>query len=246
MDVLKELEKSSISPRASLSERVVMVLKRFILSDSITVGDRLPPERQMADKLNISRTVLREALNQLIGEGLLERLSPRILRVAEFDRSVLISSMDAVDSGDIEFQDLMQLRYILEVGSIPLICERITAAHLARLQEFAIAHRNELEAGRSGNAADIKFHTCLLQVLDNSVIRQLLPIVEEQIGSFLLREPFRLMADQRGNRSGERVITEHQELINALEKKDANAALETLTRHLAPYFIHLQRHRISQ
>lgn len=242
MDVLKELEKSSISPRESLAGRVVVVLKRFILSESISIGDRLPPERQMADRLNISRTVLREALNQLIGEGILERLSPRILRVADFDRSALIASMDALDPGDIEFQDLMQLRYILEVGSIPLICERITVADLARLQMLADTHRRELEEGRSGNSADINFHTCLLQILDNSVVRHLLPIVEEQIGSYLLRDPFKLNSDPNAGRSGDRVIAEHQELIDALRARDVDAALKTMTRHLDHYFIHLREH----
>lgn len=196
----------------------------------------------MADRLNISRTVLREALNQLIGEGVLERISPRILRVADFDRATLMSSVDARDPGDIEFHHLMQLRYILEVGSIALICEQITNADISQLQALADIHRQELEAGRSGNSADINFHTCLLNVLDNSVVRKLLPIVEEQIGSFLLREPFKLNADRSAERSGERVITEHQELINALAAKDVDTALETMTRHLAPYFIHLKEH----
>lgn len=196
----------------------------------------------MADRLNISRTVLREALNQLIGEGLLERISPRILQVANFDRASLMANVDARDPGDIEFHDLMQLRYILEVGSVALICEQITTSDISRLQAHADNHRKELEAGRSGNSADIDFHTCLLNVLDNSVVRQLLPIVEEQIGSFLLREPFKLNVDPLGERSGERVIAEHQELIDSLAAKDIDTALETMTRHLAPYFIHLKRH----
>lgn len=240
MDVLNQLESESLSPRESLSGRVVVILKKFILTESIAAGERLPAERQMADRLNISRTVLREALNQLIGEGILVRSSPRILRVSEFDRNEVAATIDSLDTGDIEFRDLMQLRYILEVGSMPIICEQITPARIARLQQLALTYQQEIFEGRSGNAADISFHTELLRAVDNSIVRGVLPVIEEQIRSFLLSEPRSLKADRDLSASGSRVIGEHEEILTALINRDADAGLAAMAKHLSPYLAKLR------
>lgn len=240
MDILKQLESASISPRESLAGRVVVILKKFILTESIESGERLPAERQMADRLNISRTVLREALNQLIGEGILVRSSPRILCVSEFDRREVAASIDSLDNGDIEFHDLMQLRYILEVGSMPIICEQITSAKIARLEQLAQTYQQELAEGRSGNAADISFHTELLRAVDNSIVRGLLPVIEEQIRSFLLSEPRSLRAVHNSSGNGTRVVYEHEEILDALSKRDADAGLAAMAKHLSPYLAKLR------
>lgn len=240
MDVLKQLESSSLSPRENLAARVVVILKKFILMESVTAGERLPAERQMADRLNISRTVLREALNQLIGEGILVRSSPRILRVSEFDRKALAATIDSLDIEDIEFRDLMQLRYILEVGSMPIICEQITSAQIRHLQQLAKAYQQEIHEGRSGNAADISFHTNLLRAVDNSIVRGVLPVIEEQIQTFLLSEPMFLKDNQNLSISGSRVIGEHKEILNALITRDADAGLAAMAKHLSPYLAKIQ------
>ncbi|HWV22924.1 MAG TPA: FCD domain-containing protein [Thermomicrobiales bacterium] len=240
MDVLKQLEQVALPPRESLSDQVSLMLKRLIIGENMQPGDRLPAERQMADTLNISRTVLREALNRLIGEHILERPSPRMLQVADFDRAPLAATIDAMDTGDVQFRDLMELRYILEVGSIPLIYEKATPADIAEIEELASRHRREVAEGRSGNSADIQFHTRLLRVVDNSIVRSALPIIEQQIRAYLLREPSMLRLQNRQKQTTIRVVDEHQEIINSLRHGDVAAGLAAMTRHLAPYFARLQ------
>ena len=239
MDVLKHLEHASLPPRESLADRVAVILKKFILSESVAAGDRLPAERQMADTLNISRTVLREALNQLIGENILERPSPRVLRVADFDREALAASIAMTSDRDIQFRDLMELRYILEVGAMPLIIERIQLRQIDMIEELASKHRSEISAGRSGNGADVQFHTRLLQVVDNPIIHGVIPVIEEQIRSYLLREPSLLVPERRHTDTSARVIDEHQSIIEALRNRDTTAGLMAMTRHLEPYFTRL-------
>lgn len=240
MDVLKQLGNSSLSPRESLAGRVVVILKKFILTEPLDTGERLPAERQMADRLNISRTVLREALNQLIGEGILTRPSPRILLVADFDRRAVAETIESLDTGDIELRDLMQLRYILEIGSMPIICREITESRIQRLQQIANLNEQEILAGRSGNAADILFHTELLRAIDNSIVRSLLPVIEEQIRSFLLSQPASLKVDHESSAGRGRVANEHKEIIDALENRDVEAGLAAVAKHLSPYFARLQ------
>lgn len=246
MDVLKQLEHAALPPRENLSDQVTLILKKFILGEQIMPGDRLPPERQMADTLNISRTVLREALNRLIGEHILERPSPRILQVAEFDRDALATAIEATDNGDIQFRDLMELRYILEVGAIPLIYEKATDQDIREIETLAARHRREIAEGRSGNSADITFHTRLLSVVDNTIIRGALPVIEQQIRAYLLREPSMLRLRNRHEPTAIRVVDEHQEIIDSLRQRDVTAGLAAVTRHLAPYFARLRAQDIEE
>ncbi|GAA2374238.1 RpiR family transcriptional regulator [Catellatospora methionotrophica] len=79
--------------RESLSSRSATALKRYLLAERLEPGDKLPPERRLAEALNVSRTVLREAVNQLVGEGLVRREPSRSPTVTDFDRRQLAAQL---------------------------------------------------------------------------------------------------------------------------------------------------------
>src|SRR5690349_3946592 len=79
--------------RESLSSRSATALKRYLLTERLEPGDKLPPERRLAEALNVSRTVLREAVNQLVGEGLVRREPSRSPTVTDFDRRQLAAQL---------------------------------------------------------------------------------------------------------------------------------------------------------
>jgi DNA-binding MurR/RpiR family transcriptional regulator len=79
----------SMPARESLSAQSAEALKRYLVTEGLEPGDKLPPERRLAEALNVSRTVLREAVNQLVGEGLVRREPSRSPVVTNFDRQRL-------------------------------------------------------------------------------------------------------------------------------------------------------------
>src|SRR5262245_23553575 len=115
--------------RENLATSVATLLKRYILVERLAPGHRLPSERRMADALQVSRPVLREALSQLIGEGILVRRSPRALCVADFDRVRVGSEVGSVDDADAEMRHLIEVRVVLEIGAIEAIADRASDAH---------------------------------------------------------------------------------------------------------------------
>src|SRR5690625_4640890 len=104
MDVISGLEAFAQPARASLADQVATILKQFILVEGLEAGARMPAERHLATTLNVSRTVLREAQSRLIGEGVLERPSPRILQVAAHDRDALAASLAPFDERATQFR----------------------------------------------------------------------------------------------------------------------------------------------
>ncbi len=239
MNVTKQLEILEPPTREGLADQVVTILKRFVLVDDLKPGSRLPTERRLADTLNVSRTVLREALSRLIGEGLLVRTSPRVLQIADFDRETLVASLSPFDDRHIHFRDLMELRYILEMGALPVIINKMTPEFLADIEYWAEAYEGRLRSGDAGHGMDIQFHASLLRTLNNPTIESLLPLIEEQIREYLLFDPRQLGGGMSA--SNERVMSEHREILEAIRARRPMDALAAMERHLSPYFMAMQR-----
>lgn len=108
--------------RESLSARSAAALKRFLLTEGLEAGDKLPPERRLAEALNVSRTVLREAINQMVGEGLVRREPSRSPTVTDFDRGHLALLLDAPE--------------LIAFGSVPQVANQL-AVEPGTVQRFA-------------------------------------------------------------------------------------------------------------
>lgn len=122
-DTEPELPALAMPARESLSSRSATALKHYLLTQRLEPGDKLPPERQLAEALNVSRTVLREAVNQLVGEGLVRREPSRSPTVTDFDRRQLAA-------------ELMEKPEILAFGSIAEVAGQL-AVDPEEMQRFA-------------------------------------------------------------------------------------------------------------
>jgi GntR family transcriptional repressor for pyruvate dehydrogenase complex len=219
--------------RENLSVRVATILKRYILAERLEPGHRLPAERRLADWLNVSRVVLREALSQLMGEGILERPSPYVLCVASFDRAKLAADLSGLDHEDTEANDLIQLRVVLELGAIDSIVAGVTEAHLRAIEHWVIEGERTLAAGEPIFRADAGFHAALLKSLDNRVINGFLPLIEEHLRHDILLDPGRLTTGALP--TDQRVVQQHREIYEAIKRRDPVASRHWLLTHLIPY-----------
>jgi GntR family transcriptional repressor for pyruvate dehydrogenase complex len=219
--------------RENLAASVAKLLKRYVLVERLEAGYRLPSERRMADALQVSRPVLREALSQLIGEGILVRHSPRSLRVADFDRVRVGGEVGSVDDADAEMRHLVEVRVVLEIGAIEAIVHRATEAHLAEIERWVIEGERRVAAGESLLAADARFHAALLHAFGNPVIDAFLPVIEEHLRRHLLSVPHHLTGS--GTPDDYRVVAEHRQIFEAVKRRDVNAARLVILAHLNGY-----------
>ena len=219
--------------RRNLSDRVADTLKHYIWKEGFQPGDQLPPERQLAEALTVSRTVLREALSRLIGEGLIGRESPRKLRVTAFDRARLAAELAPLDEQDASLQDLIELRVFVEIGAIEVIAQRVTEAQLAAIEHWVVQGEEKLAAHEPLLLVDARFHASLLRVADNAAIDALLPLIEENLRQSLHVSPRQFGGS--GAPDDYRVVAEHRQILEALKRRDADAARMVMLAHLSPY-----------
>ena len=220
--------------RQPLSLRVTEILKRYILLEPLETGARLPAERRLAETLNGSRTVLREALSQLIADGILVRATPRILTVGAFDRLRAAAELAPLNDYNIVDQNLIELRVIIEAGAIEVIARRADEHDLREIERWVI-EGERLVAGSAEmmGRVDRRFHTALLRAAHNDAVTAFLPLIEQtmyqNVGAWLHH------LNQRDHPEDHRVVTEHRQIYEAIKRDDRETARMVLLAHLAPY-----------
>jgi len=194
MDVEEVLRPISKQP---LARRVADTIKRYILSENLAAGDALPGERQLAESLVVSRTVVREALGILIGEGLITKEAGRGIFVLPFDRERASAGFSlTLDEPTDQVNAMIELRRVVEVGALGLAIRRITPVQLGRLRELARFMEQKSARGENIALEDAEFHIILLQATNNPLIAQFRYLVEELMRRSIERKPRALRSER--------------------------------------------------
>ncbi len=196
---------------ASSTQRIVDSITAAIVERRLMPGTKLA-EQQIADIFKVSRTLVRQALNQLSRDRLVTLEPARGAFVAE----------PSVD----EARQVFEVRKMLESSMVRQLCARITDAQVAELREH-LQHESDAVArtditGRTRLLAD--FHVVLARLLGNEVLAQLL--------ADLLSRSSLISLMYQSSHSAEHSSAEHAAIVDALERRDARAAAKLLESHL--------------
>lgn len=195
-----------------LRDVVFQTLRTAILKGDLKPGERLM-ELQLASKLGVSRTPIREAIRMLEQEGL-ARTIPR--------KGAEVAGMTEKD-----MEDVLQIRCVLEELAARLSCQNITDEEM---RELKIAMVDFEEKTREGNVvelakADVTFHDIIYRAADNPKLLVLLNNLREQ----MYRYRTEYMKDDRIHPV---LIREHKEMVKALESRDQELVAREVRQHL--------------
>ncbi len=214
-----------IEPRR-LYQQVADQIRALIASNAIAPGTRLPPERDLAQQLGVSRPSLREALIALEIDGSVEIRMGSGVYVCQPPERLLPTSTAALGESPSE---LMQARAVIEGAAVVLACARITADGLARLREILARMRSEMEQGGHPVEQDKQFHLTLAGFSGNSVLVRLVGELFDERHSPIssqLRERFDSTQTWRF------ALDEHEAILQALDAADPLAAQTAMRQHL--------------
>jgi GntR family transcriptional regulator, transcriptional repressor for pyruvate dehydrogenase complex len=207
-----------------LYHQIADQLREQIRQGRFVIGSRLPPERELAVQLGVSRPSVREALIALEIAGCVEvRMGAGIYVRGTGDAAATTAGL-----GESPLE-LMQARVVLEGGLMPQACARATPAGLAGVREAVGEMRDAIAAGKSALDADRHFHLAVAALAGNSVVERL--VVELFNGRY---SPMSLqlsaLADTHQN--WEDALREHERILHALEAHDPLAAQAAMRVHL--------------
>jgi GntR family transcriptional repressor for pyruvate dehydrogenase complex len=210
-----------------LYEQIVQQIEESVLNGSLKPGDQLPAERELAQRLGVSRTAVREAVKTLREKGLVEAYSGRGTFITNGTTQAARQSFDLmVKIGQQEGSPhLAELRLILEPGIAALAAGRAKGEDLAAMHDaVAVMDRSQKDPG-AYIEADLDFHLALAEAAANPLI---LSLIDSIVG--LLREQrIRIFNVEGGPQRGQ---YHHKRILEAIERRDPEMARSAMRAHL--------------
>lgn len=210
--------------RPRLSNEIVSQLQRLFTDGVLKPGDRLPPERELAEKLGVSRNSLREAIRALEVLGVVEVRHGDGTFVKSVDMTTFLSPVFSVLLEKKYFLiEVLEFRRILEPPICRLAAERATDEDLAHLHEILDQQDERIREGQPAIDEDMLFHRSIAMATHNDVMRSTVELI-----SSLLREFREVWASSRPARSTEA----HRKVLDAIEAGDGDGAARAMEEHI--------------
>lgn len=234
----KVIGRTVLRPR----EQVEETIRAAILSGELKSGEMLPPEAELARQFNVSRTTLREALRVLTSQRLITKVPGA--RGGNFVQSVDYHSLGAVMSesvenllalGTIHFDEVADVRQLLEVPSVRLAAVNRDAEELARLAEIVGQQKTASVDDPHIPELDREFHTLIARASGNRVLASFVAALHHAT------EPVHYL--DLSPEVGRDTVKQHQRILRAIEQQDAAAGEEAIIEHLTYLQRHISAHR---
>lgn len=211
--------------KEDITGRLICIFKQMISEGSLVPGERLPPERELAEQFRVSRSSLRQALkvldimgviSQRVGDGTyLNAGAPTILEVS-MEFLILLDG--------ISFAELMEARVIVEPELAARAAARATpqdVEDLAQAQTLMVQHQDDIEQFVQH---DIEFHQTIYRIAGNRVLGMVFTVLHQSIHD--------LMASAAPRVDPATPISFHEKILQAIRTGDAEAARLEMCGHL--------------
>jgi DNA-binding FadR family transcriptional regulator len=210
----------------SAVDQVVAQIRDLIDTDGLTVGDKLPTERELCERFAISRNTVREAMRMLKAYGIVD-VRPKVgatIVDQRMNRALDIFSFNVAEISRQTFDDIQGFRELIETGTALAIFDAVTPEDLAELHGLnrqMVQARSVVEASEF----DFQFHTKLISLTGNRSILDVYGIMKPVILRIMQRGKTRRIIE------GETYL-EHEGVLRALEASDHLAYRYLMRTHL--------------
>ena len=207
-------------------EGVAQQIQRLIVDGAIKPGERLPPERELASRLSVSRGSVRDAIRILELAGLVVPRQGEGTVVADLSPEAVAAPLASILLRKRELiSELLDVRKMIEPALAARAAERASPEDVARLEEILQRQRDKAMRGEATIDEDGEFHYQIALAARNGVVRSLLDVLMR-----LLRET-RVRSLQTPGRP-RRSLDGHQRIVEAIARHDPEGAERAVRRHL--------------
>lgn len=211
------------------------VIEQFIgliKEEKLTVGQKLPPERVLAEMFNVSRASLREAFSAMEIIGLIEVRPGEGSFITDLNIAPFINTIAPLflKNGSME-DDLLEFRKMLELEAVKLAANKAETENNALMEEPLTMMKKAIEKNDAalGAEADIKFHKALFVLSGNVILMK----ASEYIG-FIFEASVKFNREKilRNSRNSEILYQQHRQIYEAVCSNDAALASDIMGKHL--------------
>jgi GntR family transcriptional repressor for pyruvate dehydrogenase complex len=212
--------------KSALAEAIAARLLSLIRERELHPGDRLPPERELAAMLGVSRPSLREALRALSIMNVIEMRQGDGTYISSLDPGLLVEPIAFIFSlDDSTFLQLFEARKIVEVGLVELAARRITDEEIAALETCLAHSQGSVHDPQAFLLADLELHNLITEAAGNPILGRFMA----SIGELVLASRTRTVAIPG---VPEKALEDHRQIVAALKARDPEAAKAAMLNHL--------------
>lgn len=198
----------------------------MIRDGTLQPGDRLPPEKELAERFAVGRGSVREALRSLETMGLLERRAKGGTIVKPFSGEGLGEALSIDVPGQPQVvKEILEVRKLLEPNIAWLAALRAGPDEISAMEEILATHQKEIEEGGTGFRDDSAFHYALATSTKNGVILGLINGILD-----LLQQTREEWAQVEGRPA--KALRAHRRILKAIKARDPEEARQAMLNHL--------------
>ena len=223
-------------------EQIVDQIGILVADGQLKPGDRLPSERELVERFQVSRASIREAISALEMMGLIE------VRAGEgtYIRQVNIDSVVAPLAWMLFIEkdtdlELYEVRKILEVQAAGIAAERAEEDEISDMYEALEVMRMDLEIDRLGEDADHRFHFAIARATHNKILMRLMNTISDTMQKTLKSSRSKLYEERT---TPKRLYQEHCSLYEAIKNHNMLEAQQLMLDHLVGVETQLAKHLI--
>lgn len=220
------LQALTVSDNSTLQNSIISKIKELINYKNLEPGDKLPSERMLADKFEVSRSNVRETIQKLEFYGILKSIPQSGTFVANIG-AIAINGMidDILRLDEPDFKSLVETRILLELKIARLAALRRTEDDLIQMKEALDAYCEKVENDEDAVQEDLLFHLAIAKASGNATMNMfMLSITPQIITNF---EKYHV-CDKGLSLQG---IQEHKDIYDAIKDKNPLLAKEKMKTH---------------
>ena len=209
-------------------EKIIKQIRNLISSGEITPGEKLPPERKLAEHLGVSRSQVREALRKLEFYGILKTLPQSgtiVTGIGIVALEGLITDILQIEEND--FRSLVETRILLEKQAAYLAATRRTSDDIVKLSNALTNYERKIINGESAVEEDLMFHVKIAEASKNNVLKSLMMIITPDIINGFKK--FKVCEESKNLITSE----EHTDILDHIINKNPEKASAAMGHHLS-------------
>lgn len=230
-----KLEILALKENQTIQNEIISKIQHLINYKNLEPGDRLPPERTMAEKFGVSRRNLSKAIQKLEFYGLLESKPQSGTFIANIGRLAMNGILDNIQElGEPDFKSLIETRIELELSIVQYAAQRRSESDLKKIKTALNALKEKLHLGEEHLQEDILFHLEIAKASHNTALTTLIHLISPEI----IR-----VYDQDKICEGDQALSEvkkHEDVYMAIEAGNPQLAKEKMNIHFTRLWEYLR------
>ena len=223
--MLNNLNKIHVSNPVDL---IISQIRDLISSGAVKPGEKLPPERKLAEHLGVSRGQVREAINKLQFYGIV-KVQPQsgttVTGIGLVALEGLITDILQLEKSD--FKSLVETRILLEKEAARLAARNRTKDDLLELSNALDAYEKKLSESGQAVEEDLLFHIKIAEASKNNVLKSLMMIITPDIVNNFIQ--YKVCNESKNKQT----IEAHQNILEMISNQDPDGAVQAMEYHLA-------------